>query len=101
MFDELRSGSRNSSRVTANSGGSSRYPGEAVDVEAIAAAMENAGLTRMGLILDREAVEAMDEADVEAIKAAAARLEDRTTITQTIEITKIKMTISCLNTWKR
>ena len=71
-----------------------------MDVEAIAAAMENVGSTRMGLILDREAVEAMDEADVEAIKATTARLEDRTTITQTIEITKIKMTISCLNTWK-
>jgi hypothetical protein len=55
----------------------------------------------MGLILDQEAVEAMDEADVEAIKATTARSEDRTTITQTIEITKIKMTISCLNTWKR
>jgi hypothetical protein len=75
--------------------------GEAADVEAIAAAMESVGLTQMGPISVREVVEVMDEADVEAIKAKTARLEDRTTITRTIEITKIKTMNSCLNTWKR
>jgi hypothetical protein len=75
--------------------------GEAADVEAIAAAMESVGLTQMGPISVREAVEVMDEADVEAIKATTAHLEDRTTITRTIEITKIKTMNSCLNTWKR
>ena len=100
MFDELRLGSRNSGN-NANSGRSSRYSGgEAADVD------DSGGDGKRwfdpdGPEFGQRSIEAMDEVDVEAIKTTTARLEDRTTITRTIEITTTKTTTNCLNTWRR